>query len=153
MNSKHTMKPEKLVTVGQFSLGVEAHICKTKLESEGIQCFIQDENLIAVNWLYSNAIGGVKLQVKESDVENVRKIFAGLDEVSLHNESESELRQQSCPKCNSTDTRYGKFARKPALWSWIILSILWSWVFLGILLPFIKRKWVCNECGYSWKND
>lgn len=151
MNSKLTMKPDKLVTIGQFSQGVEAHLCKTKLESEGIQCFIQDENVISANWLYSNAIGGVKLQAKESDVERVRKIFTGLEEVSLQNNSESEILQQSCPYCNSTDISYEKIERKPTFWSWLFIGLLWSWVVMGILLPFIKRKRICNKCGYSWK--
>ena len=41
----------------------EAYIAKGRLEYVGIECLMRDENLIQVNWLYSNAIGGVKLYV------------------------------------------------------------------------------------------
>ncbi|MBN1291058.1 MAG: DUF2007 domain-containing protein [Candidatus Latescibacteria bacterium] len=141
MELKHTRKLENLITIGCFSQGIEAHLAKTRLESEGIECFIRDENTINVNWLYSNAIGGVKLQVRQSDSEKAKKIFSHFDEIPSHNKTDSEA-QQRCPKCNSIDIRYEKFARKPAFWSWILL---------GIPLPFVKRKWKCNTCGYSWK--
>ena len=66
---------DKLITIATFSLPIEAHILKTKLESEEIVCFIADENTVTMNWLYSNAIGGVKLQVKKSDFKKAMAII------------------------------------------------------------------------------
>lgn len=135
------MNPEKLVTIGQFSKGVDAHLAKTRLESEGIECFIQDENLIGLNWLYSNAIGGVKLQVKAEDIEKAKTI---LSESPSPQDAETKESEQHCPACHSSDVYYEKFARKPAFLSQLLL---------GFPLPFLKNKWKCGACGHTWKQN
>ena len=42
-------------------------MAKSILDSAGIESFLADENVISMNWLYSNALGGVKLQVRNAD--------------------------------------------------------------------------------------
>lgn len=64
-----------LITVVAFTYPHELAIVKGRLESEGIECFVKDEMTIQVHNFYSNAIGGVKLQVKNSDVENAIEIL------------------------------------------------------------------------------
>ncbi len=58
---------QRLVTIATFSFPQEAYIFKTKLESQGIQSYIEDEYVVTMMWLYSLAVGGVKLKVRESD--------------------------------------------------------------------------------------
>jgi hypothetical protein len=48
---------------------------RTLLESEGIECYVADGLTAQVQPFYSNAIGGVKLQVKESDVPDALEIL------------------------------------------------------------------------------
>ena len=55
------------VTILTFTYPQEAHLIKTKLQSENIEVFIKDELTTQSNNFLSNAIGGVKLQVKEQD--------------------------------------------------------------------------------------
>jgi len=43
-------------------------MAKSILDSAGIESFLADENVISMNWLWSNALGGVKLQVRKTDV-------------------------------------------------------------------------------------
>lgn len=45
-------------------------VVRSRLEFEGIECFVKDELTIQVDNFYSNAIGGLELQVKTEDVEN-----------------------------------------------------------------------------------
>ncbi len=71
---------EKLITVAAFNKGIKAHLSKSKLESEGIECFIADENVVNLNWFLSNAVGCIKLQVKESDAERAVKILKAMVE-------------------------------------------------------------------------
>ena len=66
---------ETFITLKTFTYPSEAYILRGKLESEGIECFIKDELTIQSNPLYSNAIGGVKLQVKESDFNQAVEIL------------------------------------------------------------------------------
>ena len=58
-----------------FTYPHEAHIAKGKLESEGISVEIRDELTAHVYNFYSNAIGGVKLFVKEKDFERANQIL------------------------------------------------------------------------------
>lgn len=62
-------------TIKIFSFPSEAYVLKSKLESEGVDCFLKDELTIQANPFYSNAIGGVKLQVKTSDFFLAEKIM------------------------------------------------------------------------------
>ena len=66
---------ENLITVISFTLPHDAHFAKAKLQSEGVEVFIKDEMTAQVHNFYSNAIGGVKLQVRESDVAIAHQIL------------------------------------------------------------------------------
>lgn len=133
-----------LATIGTFSQSAEAHVLKTKLESEGIPAFVGDEHTVTMNWLYSNAIGGVRLQVRESDVEKALEIL-GLkgEELSLEvDELDDEDEEPHCPNCNSSLINYQKYAKR---------GLFASWLLLGFPLPFLKKKWICEDCDYEWK--
>ncbi|MDD6210814.1 MAG: DUF2007 domain-containing protein [Bacteroidales bacterium] len=65
----------KLVTIKTFTYPHELAIIRSKLESEGIYCFAQDELTAQVHPFYSNAIGGIKLQVREEDIEKAITIL------------------------------------------------------------------------------
>lgn len=51
-------------TIATFLYAHEAHLAKNILEAQGIEVFLKDEWTVQINNLYSNAIGGVKLQVR-----------------------------------------------------------------------------------------
>ena len=51
-----------------FTYGYEAHLAKSKLESEEIEVLVRDELNAQVCEAGANAVGGVKLCVRESDV-------------------------------------------------------------------------------------
>jgi hypothetical protein len=66
---------EQLVTLLTFSFPHELAVVRSLLESEGIECFAKDEFTAQVNNFYSNAIGGIKLQVRESEFERAVEIL------------------------------------------------------------------------------
>ncbi len=65
-------------TIANFSQPVEAHLLRTRLEAEGITAYLRDENLVTLDWLYSNAVGGVKVDVADEDYERALAILAEL---------------------------------------------------------------------------
>lgn len=67
---------DNLVTIKTFNYPHEAMVLQSRLESEGIPCFLKDAVLTQVHPWYSNAIGGVKLQIRESDVGRAIEILA-----------------------------------------------------------------------------
>ena len=47
-------------TLKIFENPIDAHLLKTKLESEGIDCYLIDENTVSVMPLYNITVGGIK---------------------------------------------------------------------------------------------
>ena len=53
-----------------------AHIALGRLHAEGIEAMLADENLVQTDWLYSIAVGGIKLQVDRQDAQRASQILA-----------------------------------------------------------------------------
>lgn len=66
---------DELVTIRRFRDLMEAIMAKGLLESAGIECFLIDENIVRIDWLISNAIGGIKLQVNRQDADSAVKVL------------------------------------------------------------------------------
>lgn len=67
--------PEHLVTLRSCSLPAEAVAIRLRLESSGIPVFLADEFTVTMDWLLSNAIGGIKVQVAQADVPRACEIL------------------------------------------------------------------------------
>ena len=64
------------VTVATYDTLPTAHIAMGRLQAEGIECWLADENLVQMDWLYSIAVGGIKLQVDRKYVGWALEILA-----------------------------------------------------------------------------
>jgi hypothetical protein len=135
-----------LVTVASFREPLQAHLASARLEAEDIECCITDENIVGMYWLYSQAVGGVKLQVRKQDVKKAIQILqAGPYKQKLEvekNECKKQGHDICCPKCHSEEIEYEKYSIKA-----FYLTIL----FLGFPTLFRKNKYGCNSCGHRWK--
>ena len=140
---KNTEQPtsHNLVTIATFSQAPQAHVLRGRLESEGIPAFLADENTVTANWLYSTAVGGVKLQVREADAARAREVL-GLEEAAPEDEEEDAEPDPTCPQCGSPNVSYTRYATR-----WVFAS----WLLLGFPLLFIKGKWSCGNCGNEWR--
>jgi hypothetical protein len=69
-------EPEMLVTVANCSMPAEAYAIRMRLENEGIPVFLADELTVAMDWLLSNAIGGIKVQVPDHLAAEATRILA-----------------------------------------------------------------------------
>lgn len=65
----------KLVTIQTYTYPHELAIVRGLLDSEGIETFVRDEMTAQVNPFYTNAIGGIKLQVAEEDAQKALEIM------------------------------------------------------------------------------
>src|ERR1700743_890949 len=79
----------------------QAAIAQSILESAGIECFLADANLVRMDWFYSNAVGGIKVVVREEDAEEARKILDQEIPESIEVEGSGLYEQPRCPKCGS----------------------------------------------------
>ena len=63
------------ITIITFGMPHEIIPVRARLESDGIECFVRDELTVTAQPLWSNAIGGIKLQVRERDFVRARDIL------------------------------------------------------------------------------
>jgi hypothetical protein len=69
------VEDRNLITIRKFRDLPEALLAKGLLESASIECFLADDNLVRLDWLISNAIGNMRLQVSETDAEAAIEIL------------------------------------------------------------------------------
>jgi hypothetical protein len=135
----------ELVTLQQFRDVPEALLAKGKLESAGIACVLADGNLVRMDWLLSNAVGGIRLQVHQQDAESAREV---LDEPIPTEFSEDEVgesyAQPRCPRCYSLDIGFEKIDR---FWTFGL------WLLLSFPIPVRKDSWKCYTCGVEWVDE
>lgn len=88
-----SMPGQKLVTVGTFDKAAEAHAVRCRLEAEGLAAFLSDEFIVSMDWFLSNAVGGIKVQVPENEVERALEILEahGPDGEEPDDEGEDEV--------------------------------------------------------------
>jgi len=54
----------------------EAYVAKALLDDAGIEAFLLDENTLRMDWLWSNALGGIKLVVRGRDAVEAEKLLS-----------------------------------------------------------------------------
>jgi DNA-directed RNA polymerase subunit RPC12/RpoP len=129
-----------LITFKTFDNAIDAHILKIKLESEGIVCFLFDENIVSVNPLYSKLVGGIKLKINEEDIPHAKNIVLELEETPLTTEDNEII---ACPKCQSTKIESGYKSMRSI---GAVLSAIVS--FLLLIFPIYRKTvYKCLECG------
>jgi Putative prokaryotic signal transducing protein len=67
--------PEEIVTLVRFGELPAAQLLCGRLESEGIESFIPDEIMAAQAWHLNRAIGGIRVQVYQADLERAKQIL------------------------------------------------------------------------------
>lgn len=131
---------DELVTVASFRDLTEALIAKGQLDAAGIECFLADDNIVRMDWFWSNLMGGVKLNVPASQADAAVALLNGEGETLA-----DEMAAPVCPKCGSSQIGIvdpDKGVRLGALW------------LLGLPTPRISPvQWKCGECGAAWVED
>jgi hypothetical protein len=64
-----------IVAIRQFRDLPAALLAQSVLDSAEIDSFLQDENTIRLNWLWSNALGGIRLLVREEDAADAARLL------------------------------------------------------------------------------
>lgn len=144
------VESEKLLTLASFTDVIEAKIAQAMLEAEGISCVVQDENIIGMNWMFSTAVGGVKLKVRESDLAEASMLLsadARMEEVPEFRGDVGDTVNEDthrCPVCGSADVIKEQVSKR---------VFFLTWIFLGFPLPFFKKTYTCLECRLRFKGS
>ncbi len=132
------------VPVKRFRDLPDASIAKGALDSAGIECHLTDENMVRLDWFWSNLIGGAKLVVKPEDAETALHILNGPTPAGIEYEEGQEFLQPSCPKCGSVEVTNENSAKG------MTLATLWV---SSLPIPIESRQWACGACGATWLEE
>jgi hypothetical protein len=138
---------QNLVTIRTYDNYITANIVRERLDFQGIYAVIKDEQTVTMNWLWSNAIGGIKLQVLEQDVEKATEILQK-DESTYEAQTESDAftsedktiynpNNKICIYCGSKNTNPIQYDK-----NWAYTALL----FLGFPIAKKSNKWHCFHC-------
>ncbi|MGJ8635090.1 MAG: hypothetical protein ACSHX7_14335 [Luteolibacter sp.] len=67
-------------TVATFSKGEDAYLFRSFLESEGIAAHVFDEYVAQNYWLYTNAVGGIRVAVDVEDAAEAERLYRSYEE-------------------------------------------------------------------------
>jgi hypothetical protein len=137
-----TVEYRKLTMIRRFRDLPEALLAKTSLESTGIECFLADENIVRIDWFWSNLLGGVKLLVKDEDVEAAEALLAQPVPEEFEVEGVGRFGRQRCPSCNSVDVHFDE-----------LRPIGFVGAYFGVPIPLHRDGWKCHSCGHKWQED
>ena len=129
----------KPVVVGRYSFPHEAQIARASLEAAGIPAVIADEHTINMNWLYSNALGGVRVMVEPVYENRARELLA--TDFSAAVEEEAGVEETLCPSCGSDSFEPHTQGKRPAFVVFLLL---------GFPLFFYRHGLKCKSCGHFW---
>lgn len=125
-----------LTTIAAYSFPHEAHMAVSRLEAAGIPAHIVDEHTINMQWLYSNALGGVKVQVAAQFADKAKEILQ--EDLSYLLEEQFGKEERLCPACGSAEMEPYTQGKKPAFMVFLLL---------GFPLFFYQQGYKCQVCG------
>lgn len=136
-----------LVKFKYYTNSIEANRDKQILADHGLESFIANEQTIQSDWLLSQALGGIQLQVFDHDrerAEEILKNFLGNEETALEVEHTIPNPEFDfiCPKCGSNHLY--EDANPGGLFG---ISLL----FLGLPIKSKSHLYHCYHCNNEFK--
>jgi DNA-directed RNA polymerase subunit RPC12/RpoP len=117
---------------------IDAHIMMGRLSEEGINCWLKDENMVTINPYLTNAVGGIKLMVPETQGERAFELLRQFRE-----ERKAILK---CKRCGSSNVEFVSTPRKASNWFSAIFGFLSIDYAMGI-----DKVYHCFDCGYEFE--
>ena len=114
-----------------------ANILLTRLQSEGVHCYLKDENTVTIDPILSNAIGGIKLEVAADDYSKAADLLNQFDK--------EYLQSAQCPQCHARD-----FIEVPRKNPGNYLTAILTWIFSSYAVA-PEKVYQCRQCGYESK--
>src|SRR2546423_7844678 len=124
----------EFVLLQTFTNYIDAHIVMGRLEEEGINCWLQDENIVTIDPILTNAVGGIKLMIRKDQLEKA---------LQLNQQFDFKNRNRiSCPKCHSHNIELIHTNRKAINWISAITTFL-----LGNFALAPEQIYHCFDCN------
>ena len=122
------------IILGSFEFLADVQVIKGKLESEGIETRLKDDNTVSIDPFASNALGGIKLLIHKFDEERAKEIYNELRNYATDEDGNLIV----CPICGAQKSEV-YYARKTILYK---------------LFPFLEqKKFRCKNCNFLSKAE
>jgi hypothetical protein len=130
------------VAIRQFRDLPEALLAKGSLDSAGVECALVDDNVVRLDWFWSNLMGGVKLVVDREDVAAAEEVLSQPIPEHFDVSGVGEYEQPRCPTCDSLDINFQELE-----------PVAYVAAYLNVPIPFHRRAWRCHNCNAEWQDD
>lgn len=125
----------QLVTIRTFDLLIPAQLLKGQLEAAGFHPFLADAFTVSIDPILTNAVGGIKLQVPETELPEVSQWLDDYD---------TAYRQAaSCPQCG-----HAGMDQLPGRSLLNRVSAFFTWFFSSYALS-AEQVYRCPNCGFE----
>lgn len=151
--------PGRLVCIRTFRDLPQGELARSRLAAQGLVAHLADEFVVGINWLFSQAVGGVSILVAAADArEAVAALTEDRTEDLLAELGLDEHGIETCPSCGSVEladqSRWIKLAAWLALFftpgPYLHPVLFWLWVGMGAWV-LIRPRWRCRQCGSMFR--
>jgi hypothetical protein len=124
----------QFVPIWSYDNYIPAQIALGRLQEDGIDCWLKDENTVTIDPIIANAVGGIKLMVLNSQAQEALGILNGLQ--AAHKAT------LSCPFCRSHNIELVSSPRKPVNW----ISAIATFFITNFALA-VEKNYHCFNCS------
>lgn len=117
----------------------EVEMLRTMLDSDGVETFSEGDHIVSAIPVLSNGVGGIKVWIKEVDLEEA------LSTLSRYKESQrivEDEKSKNCPHCDSENVRREKNS--------VIFVIFLILTIGGLSFLYPWNRYKCNDCDKWW---
>jgi predicted RNA-binding Zn-ribbon protein involved in translation (DUF1610 family) len=143
MNERYT-EPTEVAALFEYPL--EAELAAGRLESEGIEAYVEHQGVLGISWVNPGRFGGVAVLVRTSDLEKAKQVLAEVEESyepEIPPEYQVAALELPCPRCGDTSKKFHRI--RPLQES--------IWV-RSNQMHLKGPRWECMNCGHYWSaND
>ena len=128
------------IPIQAYNNYIEANIVMGRLEEEGIHCWLKDENTVTIDPILTNAVGGIKLMVPDSQAERAFELL---------NQFRKDIKATlKCPRCGSDNIEFVTTPRKASNWIGVLIGFLFTNYALS---P--DHVYHCFNCGFEFEKQ
>jgi hypothetical protein len=135
-----------LVTIARFTDPPSAHVARALLEAHGIDAYLGNEHYVGMDWLHSQAVGGVELKVVSEQATRAQEILdspepppAFTSRYSLDDSQPSAF--EVCPACSAQDVESDRLDHR----------IRAASLGFGIPVSIGAYRFRCRACGHRFR--
>jgi hypothetical protein len=132
--------PSEPVVLRKYRDMPEAMTDRMVLDGSGIECYLFDENMIRLDWLWSNLLGGLKLMVRKRDAKEAGELLGQSVPEKFDVEGVGQYEQPRCPQCSSMDVSFERLMKRLA----------GAGLMVGLPITVKMKGWTCISCEHQW---